>query len=389
MTTKVFTRVGKDGKKRYTARYTTPDGRTLSAGTFGDKRTALTAAIAAHEKSGSQQWVDPRSGRVLLKDFVEQVYLPALGSIEVSTARGYRSMLRTHILPVFGDKKMSSIRPSDVAKWVADPFPKRVYDGVHKRHEKTPRTPQMARAAFSLLHVIMDWAVRDEIIVSNPCRGVRLPTKPTPAVVIMTPEEFDLILDNIRSDKYKALLIVAIGTGMRWSEVVGLCPAQIDFPRRRLVVDRSIVVASKEDSGGTSRFVRKAYPKGKRPRTIALDDDVLQTLSVMIALRGLEADSEEEIFQSSRGNPVDNNSFTREVLAPAVKAAGLEGKGYTMKTLRSSYCSWLLAGGADLPVVQALLGHQQITTTQKYVQVLPESYDAALVALRSIRRRSS
>src|SRR5207245_9464207 len=89
-------------------------------------------------------------------------------------------------------------------------------------------------------------------------------------------------------------------------------------------------------------------------------------------------------FTSIAGTPISRNNFRSKFWVPAVRAAKVEQK-VTFHNLRAAHASWLLAGGADIVVVQERLGHRQITTTQQYLGVLPDAGDRALAALRKIR----
>ena len=385
MSTRINTRQGKIGT-RYTALYEAPDGSWLSAGTFGDKRAAERAADVAADKADNQQWVDPRSGKALFKTFVDKTYRPVMGSLEPTTKIGYESKLRVHLLPYWGDRTISSIKPTEVQAWVSDPYAKRA--GQVRKSQGSTRSVAMTKHCFTLLSTIMSWAVRDGLILTNPCANVRLPTAAQPEVKVMTPEVFDALLEALGSETHRRMFLVAMSTGMRWSELVGLTPTQIDFPRRRLTIDRSIVKVTKAyGSEDGSRWHSKPYPKGKKPRSVQIDDTALEALAAAIGDRGLDAKSEQIVFTSSRGNPVDSSRFMAG-LQPALDKVSPDVR-YTMKHLRSSYCSWLLEGGAPIAVVQSMMGHAQITTTQKYIAVLPEAESKALSAFQAVRRRSS
>jgi site-specific recombinase XerD len=84
------------------------------------------------------------------------------------------------------------------------------------------------------------------------------------------------------------------------------------------------------------------------------------------------------------GTPLSRNNFRTKFWAPAVKSAKIEQK-VTFHNLRAAHASWLLAGGADIIVVQERLGHRRITTTQQYTGTLPDAGDRALAAFRKIR----
>lgn len=92
------------------------------------------------------------------------------------------------------------------------------------------------------------------------------------------------------------------------------------------------------------------------------------------------------LFTTSSRTMLSRNTFRTKFWLPAVKKAKLEQK-VTFHNLRAAHASWLLAGGADIVVVQERLGHRQITTTQQYLGTLPDAGERALAAFRKIRYR--
>jgi integrase len=91
------------------------------------------------------------------------------------------------------------------------------------------------------------------------------------------------------------------------------------------------------------------------------------------------------LFTSSAGTALSRNNFRTKYWHPAVQKAKLE-HSVTFHNLRAAHASWLLAGDADIVVVQERLGHRRITTTQQYTGTLPDAGDRALAALRKIRK---
>ena len=90
------------------------------------------------------------------------------------------------------------------------------------------------------------------------------------------------------------------------------------------------------------------------------------------------------LFTSTAGTALSRNNFRTKYWAPAVKAAKVDQQ-VTFHNLRAAHASWLLAGGADIIVVQERLGHRRITTTQQYTGTLPDAGERALAAFRRIR----
>ncbi|MBF6332508.1 site-specific tyrosine recombinase XerD [Nocardia transvalensis] len=147
----------------------------------------------------------------------------------------------------------------------------------------------------------------------------------------------------------RALLELLYSTGARISEVVGLDVDDID------VADRSVVLHGK---GGKQRIV----PIG-RPALAALDAYLIRGRPAL-ALRGR---GNAALFLNHRGGRLSRQSAW-QVLQDAADRAGI-GAAVSPHTLRHSFATHLLDGGADVRVVQELLGHASVTTTQIYTLV--------------------
>jgi integrase/recombinase XerD len=160
----------------------------------------------------------------------------------------------------------------------------------------------------------------------------------------------------------RALLEVLYAAGLRVSEAVGLDREELSL------------------SGG---FVR-VIGKGDRERLVPLGDLAIEAVGAYLAERDRRAaeatgrqgpaapavPGPEPLFLSSRGRRLDRMAAWRVMRATAERA-GLSGR-VTPHTLRHSFATHLLEGGADLRVVQELLGHASITTTQLYTHVTGE-----------------
>jgi len=89
------------------------------------------------------------------------------------------------------------------------------------------------------------------------------------------------------------------------------------------------------------------------------------------------------LFATRDGTPISRNTFRTCVWRPAVRASGIDFD-VRVHGLRHAHASWLLAGGSDLKSVMDRMGHAQITTTQKYLDALPDADQRKLDALRRI-----
>ena len=239
-----------------------------------------------------------------------------------------------------------------------------------------------------MLHSVFARAVRDRLIAFNPCADIELPKVVTKKARTLAPEEFTAILAEM-DPRFKALLMTAIETGLPWGELVALRPRHIDFARRTITVEETIVEISRKDSPTGERMIVKPYPKDDESRTLRVSQGLLDVVAARITELGLARN--DLLFPSSEragGQPLSRATFNTRYWRPAVARAGIDFAA-RMHDLRHAHASWLLAGGADLKAVMDRMGHAQITTTQKYLHTLPNADDRALAAFETIRSRSS
>ena len=364
--------VAADGTESFRGYYRDPDGRTRSAGTFTSTRAAMRAANKEQGKVGDGTWLDPVLGKITFGDFVENVWFPSR-HLEATTAVAYRSNLDKHFLPAFGNRPIGKILPSTIQEWVTTA----VAGGL---------SPRSVKKYHVMLSSIFKRAVRDRIIAFNPCEDTELPKIIARQTRTITPEEYRRILDAI-PDRFKDLLVTDIQTGLRWGELIALRPRHVDFLRRTITVQETIVEVSKKHSPTGQRMIVKAYPKNNKPRVLGVRQDLLDLLAARITRLGLGRD--DLLFPSTEtagGNPLSRNTFRTRVWLPAIDKAQIDFQ-VRPHDLRHAHASWLLAGGADLKGVMDRMGHAQIMTTQKYLHALPDADQKNLAAFdRTLNR---
>jgi integrase len=365
-------RVFSRGRVRYDAWYRDATGRRHSTGSFPTRREAARAAREAEAKLDAHQWIDPAHGRITFAEYVESAWWPSR-HLEVSTTAAYRSYLDTHFLPYFGQMPVASILPSTVQAWVSFAY-------------RTGLAPRSIRKYHVLLHSIFRRAVRDRLIAHNPCSDTELPKVVTRPTRILSPAEFERLLESIPT-RHRVMTLVAIETGMRWGELVGLRVRHVDFFRRTISVEDVVVEVSRKDSPTGQRFLTKPYPKNDQARRLGITPELVEVIARHV--EDLELAHDDLLFPSNGcagGGPISRANFRKRVWQPAAKRAGL-GTDVRFHDLRHTHASWILAGGADLKVVMERMGHTQLATTQRYLHTLDDANDRALAAFR--RTRSS
>jgi integrase/recombinase XerD len=205
----------------------------------------------------------------------------------------------------------------------------------------------------------------------DPTLGVNGPRLPTPIPKALNEAEILSLLSSVvgddgRARRDRAILELLYATGMRISELCGLKLSDVDL-------DRGLALVF--GKGSKERIVPFGLP-ARRSVQAWLEPDGRQALAPARWARRLD---EEAMFISSRGRRMSRQSAWL-VVHHAAERVGLEGR-VTPHVLRHSCATHLLEHGADIRVVQELLGHAAITTTQVYTKVsgdlLRRVYDEA------------
>lgn len=222
----------------------------------------------------------------------------------------------------------------------------------------SPEQPALSAAsaarAVSAVRGLHRFAAREGIVGRDVSREVKPPTPPRRLPKALDVDQVTRLLAVPGSLRDAALLEFLYGTGARISEAVGLAVDDLD-----LAADPAVTLRGK---GGRTRLI----PIGRYARA-ALEAYLVRGRPELVAKgRGTPA-----VFLNARGGPLSRQSAWT-ILHRAAEAAGLPVTGphaVSPHTLRHSYATHLLDGGADVRVVQELLGHASVTTTQVYTLV--------------------
>ena len=314
-------------------------------------------------------WHDSTRGEITFRGYVETEWLPNK-QIEASTRAGYMNYLNKHFYPFFGHRQMNRISPSLVQDWAT-------------QAHKDGHSPPSVRKYHVLLSSIFVRAVKDRVLVYNPCDHTELPKVTSRRTRTLTPDEYSRLLAAVPA-QHRLMIETLIETGLRWGELIALKPRHIDFLRRSITIEETIVEISKKHSPTGQRYVAKPYPKDNEPRTFGIRQAWLDAVAEHIATNGIGHD--DLLFATKVGTPISRNTFRTRIWLPAVKASGIDF-GVRVHDLRHAHASWLLAGGADLKSVMDRMGHSQIQTTQKYLHTLPDTDQRNLDALSRTQNR--
>jgi integrase len=198
----------------FQGRFKLPTGERRSAGTYVTRKEALEAAVAATIERRRGDWQHPAHGEAPFAVFAERALETWDPDRAVRTMVGYRSMLRNHLLPTFGDRSLNSIRAIDVDTWYA-------------RSAKR-LGPVALRSSYFLLSGIMRQAVEWDVIRESPCRrkkAGRDASQPRPVLTVT-----DLVkIIEAHPVGLHPLLWLTFGAHLRLGEVCALRRSDLDL----------------------------------------------------------------------------------------------------------------------------------------------------------------
>ena len=286
--------------------------------------------------------------RAVVTDYL--AHLAVERGVAANTLAAYTRDLRRYLQHLSGVERLGDVSEAQVAAFLAA---LREGDEDHP-----PLSASSAARAVVAVRGLHRFAARDGIVPADVAAGVRPPTPPRRLPKAISVDDVERLLYAASVDgtplalRDRALLEVLYGTGARISEAVGL---DVDDLAGSDPDGGAVVLRGK---GGKERVV----PVGSYARRAVEDYQVRARPALAAAGRGTP-----RLFLNARGGPLSRQSAWT-ILQVAAERAGLAA-AVSPHTLRHSYATHLLDGGADVRVVQELLGHASVSTTQVYTLV--------------------
>lgn len=347
------------GRWRATVRTGSGRGAPRTSRTFDTKGEARRwqTELRAQVQRGS--WVDPRFGDVHVEVFAEQ-WLERLrrGGRAPGTIDSYQYALK-RVLPAIGDLRLDQLRR---------PLLERTIGAV-------VGAPSTRAATHAVMAMLLRAAVDEGLLVTSPMSGMRPPTVPRREVAVLDRGQLGRLLEAV-DPRWRAMLLTAVGTGLRQGELFGVRRSRVDFLRRTLAVEEQVTSGKGRPPALTPNLKTPASR-----RRLPLPDVVLTALAAE-----LEGKPEADVlFLSPRSRQLWNrNHFNQTVWKPALRGAKLD-ETLGLHVLRHTYASHLIAAGLHSRVIQARLGHASIVETMDtYGHLFPDGDDATRTALDTL-----
>jgi integrase len=366
-----YTRKLPSGKWQATVRG--PDRRRH---TFTDPLKSTVRRWAADQEAllARREFRDPRLGEIKAGEW--HLRVTRARGIEEITKDKNASLWRTHCEPEWAAWPMAAVTRLEAQSWVD-----RLRSTRRARHQGRAvidageDVPMLSAATIAdivhLMSSLYRLAMREHppLVSVNPFADLELPRIEPRPVEFYEPEEAAALYDAA-AGQWRTLIELGMQAGLRPGELYGLHGHRVDWLRSRIeVVDVM-----------TRRGMRQ-WPKSKRShRVVPVPARLLEDMSVLMTGRARDA----LVFTAPGGGPVTDAHFRNRVWYPAVKAADI--RRFPPRIMRHTAASWLVQDGVPLYDVQALLGHEDYATTQRYAHLAPDAHNKVL---ESWNRRES
>ena len=339
-----FGRVRELPSGRWQARYKGPDGIDRPAPRTFDSKTSAERWLTLTEAEIIQgDWIDPDAGRVLFGKYAAD-WIEERPGLRPKTTELYRYLLRRHLGPAFDARPLAEIREPHVRRWRRDLLDEDV-------------SAVTAAKAYRLLKAIFNTAVDDSLVRRNPCRikGAGQ-EKSAERPVLTVPQVYALA--DAADERYRALVLLAAFTSLRWGELAALRRSDIDIQARTVRVTRQL----NERDGGGFAFGPPKSEAGRR--VVAIPELITPDLAAHVMTYARPGD-DGLIFASPAGGPLRHTNFRRRFWVPALAAAGLPSMHF--HDLRHTGNMLAADAGANLRELMDRMGHATTRAATAYL----------------------
>lgn len=262
-----------------------------------------------------------------------------------SEVQNKRTILKVNLVPFFGNFRLNQISSRDTEEYKA----LKIKSGLN---------PKSINNHLSCLRKCLNTASEWNIITTIP--KIKLLKVPPPETFFITPEECDMLI-QVADGYWHDMILTVLRTGLRFGELIALKWSDVDYDRKILTVQRSIVRG------------RLGSTKSNKNRIIPLAYDLSELLAS-------KKRTSEYIFTDENGDTLKQDYCRVKILALA-KLASIRRIGW--HALRHTFASHLANNGVTIQVIKQLLGHSDIKTTMRYTHLATETMVDAIAVLQT------
>jgi len=312
------------------------------------------------------------AGSLTVGEFLERWLKDSVrGTVRPSTFEVHRHMIQPHIMPTLGRLKLKDLTPVHVRCF----YREKLNSGL---------SSATVRKMHSILRKALRQAVLDGLVPRNVCEAVKPPKVERKEIIPLDREQAKALLEAARdaSDRLEALYVLAVHTGMREGELLGLKWEDVDLEasvlrlRHALVREGGKMVLGDLKTAKSRRSVRLTQAAANALRShLERQLEEMERASSLYQPGGL-------VFATETGTLINPSNLRNRSFRPLLKQAGLPG--ICFHDLRHTCATLLLSQGTHPKLVQELLGHATIAMTlDTYSHFLPSMGDQTVKAMEA------
>lgn len=346
------------GQPRWQARYVDPSGAERGE-TFGSRKAAREFLVYIESAIARGDWVDPSAGKITVREWVMRWQATTVANRDSTRARD-ASVIRSQILPRFGEVAIIGLDYLAVTAWVAEMR----RDGL---------AAETVHKYVQVLGKILESAVKAKVIRHNPCADVDLPRVEQTEMRFLTPEELHLLADCHPERLHVLPLVMGYG-GLRVGEALGLRPSDID-------VWHGTVTVVEQATEVRGRLLYRPPKTRAARRTVPLPKLVVDALD-----EHLRRYRTPWLFTGPEGGGLRPGAYRRRVWRTgnekkpgAVEKAGLEPPRLRRHDLRHTAVALWISANVEPKRIAKWAGHTSVRTVlDRYGHLYPDD-DAAYI----------
>jgi integrase len=284
------------------------------------------------------------------------------GTVARHTYKDYEGKVRLHLKPALGRIRLRNLTRMDVQRLINQ----KAWEGL---------SPRSIEYIHTTLSKALNAAVDSDLARKNVATRMQLPQKKHTETRVLTADEVRRFFEVAADDRFYALYVVALTTGLRRGELLGLKWADVDFQRQTLRVQRSLDSHGRPEERAPKREASRRSVKLVPEAVAALEHHRRRQLEDRLRA-GPRWEDHDYVFPSSLGTPMNPDNLVKRNLRPLLERSGLPP--LTFHELRHTFASLAFAAREHPGMVQKILGHSSIVQTMDtYSHLVPGMADDA------------
>jgi integrase len=273
-----------------------------------------------------------------------------------------QDIMRLHLLGALGALKLKDLTREHVQR-------------LYSRKRDQGLSAASVHRIHDVLSAALNTAVKWRLIDHNVCKEVSAPRVPAPEIRPLSLEEAKRFLAAVEGDRYHALYVLGVTSGVRWGELNGLFWSDLDLDRRVMHVQRALI----RGYGGYTFDTPKT--KGSR-RSVGLTKMAVEALErhrERQAAKGLPVQGDALVFTNAVGKPIHQSNFIRRSFKPLLKQAGLPNTNWHAATRHTCTCILLLEGVNPKSVAMQMGWSSVAFMLENYARFMPRWGDNSIM----------